>query len=183
MIEIRFHGRGGQGTVIASEILADAFAKEGNYVQVFPQFGVERRGAPVTAFLRINTKPINLRCKVYTPNHIIVLDPVLIDTVGVTHGLRQGGWVIINSHKSPEEFKNFSNFKVATVDASSIAIKYRLGPRTAPIVNTAILGAFVKVIGMVNLETVENAMKDYIPVDLEGNIKAAREAYKEVKMG
>ncbi len=182
MIEIRFHGRGGQGTVIASEILADTFAKEGNYVQVFPQFGVERRGAPVTAFLRIDTNPINLRCKVYTPDHIVVLDPVLIETVGVTDGLKKGGWIIINSHKNPEDF-NFSDFRVATVDASSIAIKYNLGPKTAPIVNTAILGAFAKVMKMVKLETIEEAMKDYVPINLDGNIKAAREAYKEVKMG
>ena len=183
MIEIRFHGRGGQGTVIASEILAEALAIEGNYVQVFPQFGVERRGAPVTAFLRIDSKPIYLRCSIYTPDHIVVLDPVLIETIGVTEGLKKGGWIIINSFKNPEDFKNFSDFKVATVDASSIAIKFNLGSRIAPIVNTAILGAFAKVTRMTKLETIERAMKDYIPSNLEGNIKAAREAYKEVKMG
>lgn len=181
MIEIRFHGRGGQGAVIASEILATALFSEGKYVQTFPQFGVERRGAPVQAFLRIDDKPINLRCKVYTPDHIIVLDPILIESVNVTDGLKKGGWIVINTSKSPKDFPNFSDFRIATVDASGIAIKYRLGPKTTPIVNTAILGAFVKAVGIVSLESVLKAMEEYVPVKLEDNKKAAIEAYEEVK--
>lgn len=181
MIEIRFHGRGGQGAVIASEILATALFLEGKYVQTFPQFGVERRGAPVQAFLRIDDKPINLRCKVYTPDHIIVLDSILIESVNVTDGLKKGGWIVINTSKSPKEFQNFSDFKVATVDASGIAIKYRLGPKTAPIVNTAILGAFVKAVGIVSLDSILKAMEEHVPIKLEDNKKAAMDAYEEVK--
>ena len=181
MIEIRFHGRGGQGAVVASQILASALFKEGKFVQTFPEFGVERRGAPVAAFLRLDDKPVNLRCKVYKPDHIIILDPILIEAVKVTDGLKPKGWIVINSNKNPEDFKEFSQFRVATVDASSIALRNHLGAKTAPIVNTAILGAFVKATDFVKLETIEEAMEGYVPVNLEGNIKAAREAYEEVK--
>lgn len=181
MIEIRFHGRGGQGAVIASEILASALFSNGKYVQTFPQFGVERRGAPVQAFLRIDDRPINLRCKVYNPDHIIVLDPILIESVNVTEGLKKGGWIVINTSKSPKDFPNFSDFRVAVVDASGIAIKYRLGPKTAPIVNTAILGAFARAVGIVSLESILRAMEEYVPVKLEENKKAAKDAFEEVK--
>lgn len=181
MIEIRFHGRGGQGAVIASEILASALFKEGKYVQTFPEFGVERRGAPVAAFLRVNEKPIHLRCKIYNPDHIIILDPILIEAVKVTEGLKPKGWVIINSNKNPDDFKEFSQFRVATVNASAIAIDNHLGPKTAPIVNTAILGALAKVTGLVKMESLEESMEEYVPLNIEGNRKAAREAYKEAK--
>jgi len=181
LIEVRFHGRGGQGAVIASEILASALFSGGRYVQTFPQFGVERRGAPVSAFLRIDDKPINLRCRIYNPDHIIVLDPILIESVNVTDGLKKGGWIVINTTKSPKDFPNFSDFRVAVVDASGIAIKYRLGPKTAPIVNTAILGAFARATGLVSLESILKAMEDYVPVKLDDNKRAAKEAYEEVK--
>jgi 2-oxoacid:acceptor oxidoreductase gamma subunit (pyruvate/2-ketoisovalerate family) len=180
MIEIRFHGRGGQGAVIASEILASALFAEGKYVQTFPEFGVERRGAPVQAFLRFNTKPILLRCKVYNPDHIIVLDPVLIKTVNVTQGLKQGGWVLLNSIKEPNHTQ-FENFHLAIIDATGIAIKYRLGARTAPIVNTAILGAFVRISGLTSLNNVINGIKDYVPVKLNENIQAMKDAYEMVR--
>jgi 2-oxoacid:acceptor oxidoreductase gamma subunit (pyruvate/2-ketoisovalerate family) len=183
MIEIRFHGRGGQGAVVASEILASALFSEGKSVQTFPEFGVERRGAPVQAFLRIDDRPINIRCKVYNPDHIVVLDPVLIESVNVTQGLKPGGWILVNTDKNPSQLKFPNDFKVATVDASAIAIKYRLGPKTAPIVNTAILGAFCKITGLVKLESVLEKIKEYIPVNIEGNIKATQEAYAEVKGG
>ncbi len=181
MIEIRFHGRGGQGAVVASEILASALFSEGKYVQTFPQFGVERRGAPVAAFLRIDDKPVNLRCRVYKPDHIIVLDPILIESVNVTDGLKKGGWIVINTSKSPKDFSNFNEFKVATVDASDIAIRYGLGHRTSPIVNTAILGAFARVVGIVKLESILEAMNEHVPIKLEKNKKAAMEAYQEVR--
>lgn len=181
MIEIRFHGRGGQGAVVASEILASALFSEGKSVQTFPEFGVERRGAPVQAFLRIDDKPINIRCKVYTPDHIIVLDPVLIESVNVTQGLKPGGWILVNTEKNPDELGFPNNFKVATVDASAIAIKYRLGPKTAPIVNTAILGAFSKITDIVSLELVLEKIKEYVPVNIEGNLNATKDAYATVK--
>lgn len=181
MIEIRFHGRGGQGAVVASEALATAFFREGKYVQAFPAFGVERRGAPVTAFTRTNDKPIRIRSKIYEPDHIVVLDPTLLEAVDVTAGLKEGGWIIINSEKPPSTFDLPKKFKLATVDANSIAIKYHLGPKSAPIVNTAILGAFAKATGMVSLEAVAEAVQEVVPLNPEGNVAATREAYNSVK--
>ena len=181
MIEIRFHGRGGQGAVVASEILASALFSEGKAVQTFPEFGVERRGAPVQAFLRIDDRPINIRCKVYTPDHIIVLDPVLIESVNVTQGLKPGGWILVNTDKEPAALAFPKEFKVATVDASAIAIKYRLGPKTAPIVNTAILGGFCKITGLVALESVLEHIKEYVRANLDGNRSATREAFEGVR--
>lgn len=180
MTEIRFHGRGGQGAVIASEILASALFAEGKYVQTFPEFGVERRGAPVQAFLRFDNKPILLRCKVYNPDHIIVLDPVLIKTVNITQGLKNGGWILINSSKLPTEPK-FNQYRLAIVDATGIAIKYRLGAKTAPIVNTAILGAFVKISKLTTLDHIIDGIKDYVPVKIQENIQATKEAYEMVR--
>ncbi len=180
MTEIRFHGRGGQGAVVASEIFASALFKEGKYVQTFPEFGVERRGAPVQAFLRFDDKNIVLRCKVYNPDHIIILDSVLLRTQDVTQGLKPGGWILLNSDKEPREF-SFPNFRVATVDATGIAIKYKLGPKTAPIVNTAILGAFTRVAELVQIENIYKSIPEYVPIRIEDNIKATGEAYEMVR--
>jgi|UniRef100_A0A7C6A806 2-oxoacid:acceptor oxidoreductase gamma subunit (pyruvate/2-ketoisovalerate family) len=180
MTEIRFHGRGGQGAVIASEILASALFKEGKYVQTFPEFGVERRGAPVQAFLRFDDKNIVLRCKIYNPDHIVILDSVLLKTQDVTQGLKPGGWILLNSDKEPREF-SFPNFRVATIDATGIAIKYRLGPKTAPIVNTAMLGAFVRVSGLAQIENIYQSIPEYVSVKIEDNIKATGEAYEMVR--
>src|SRR5512136_2020150 len=105
MVEIRFHGRGGQGTVVASKILADALAKEGNYVQAYPEFGVERRGAPVFSFIRIDDKPIYDKSRIYTPDHVVVVDPTLLEAIDVTEGLKPGGMIIVNSDKKPSEVK------------------------------------------------------------------------------
>lgn len=183
MIEVRIHGRGGQGAVIASKVLADAVFREGRYVQSFPSFGVERRGAPVAAFTRIDERPIRLRCQIYTPNHVMVLDPSLMLVVDVTAGLQEGGWVLINSEQPPAHFPLREGLKVATVDANAIAMKYRLGPRNAPIVNTAILGAFARVTGLVSLDTVAKAVYDAVPAKRDDNVAATREAYETVQLG
>jgi 2-oxoacid:acceptor oxidoreductase gamma subunit (pyruvate/2-ketoisovalerate family) len=180
MTEIRFHGRGGQGAVVASEIFASALFKEGKYVQTFPEFGVERRGAPVQAFLRFDEKPIRLRCKVYAPDHVIILDSVLLRTQDVTQGLKPGGWILLNSDKEPREF-SFPNFRVATIDATGIAIKYKLGPKTAPIVNTAVLGSFIRVSELAHLENIYKSIPEYVPVKIDDNIKATGEAYEMVR--
>ncbi len=187
MIEIRIHGRGGQGSVVASKILADAAFRDGMYVQSFPQYGVERRGAPVTAFNRMGSPDeIFVRSQIYEPDHVVVLDPTLLLTVDVLKGLKKGGWVIINSPRDPEDFyKDFNfprDYKVATVDASDIAVKWGLGSKTQPIVNTAILGALSKVTGIVTLESLKEAIKENAPVKKEENVNAAVEAYESVKM-
>ena len=182
MIEIRFHGRGGQGAVVASKVLAVAFFHEGLYVQSFPAFGVERRGAPVMAFLRVDRQPINLRINIYEPDHIVVLDPTLIGAVDVTSGLKENGWILINSHQPPEVFGgNLKGFRTATVDATSISIQNGLGSRTNPIVNTAILGAFSKVTGLVGIDAIALAIREEVPGKKNENAKAAREAYQEVR--
>ncbi|MEO0089266.1 MAG: 2-oxoacid:acceptor oxidoreductase family protein [candidate division WOR-3 bacterium] len=180
MIEIRFHGRGGQGAVIASEILASALFKEGYYCQTFPEFGVERRGAPVQAFLRFDKKPIVIRYKVYHPNHIIILDSVLLNQIDVTEGLKPNGTILINTNKEISFF-SFSDYKVAVCDATQIALKYRLGTKTAPIVNTAMLGAFVRIHPFVSLDSVLESIKEYVDVKQEENILACREAYEKVR--
>ena len=181
MIEIRFHGRGGQGAVVASKVLAVAFFHENLYVQSFPAFGVERRGAPIMAFLRVDRQPIQLRVNIYEPDHIVVLDPTLIGAIDVTSGLKENGWVVINSHQPPEAF-DLKGFRKATVDATSVAIRNGLGSRTNPIVNTAILGAFSKVTGLVGIDSIALAIREEVPGKKNENAKAAREAYNEVKL-
>ena len=181
MIEVRIHGRGGQGAVIASKVLADAVFREGRYVQSFPSFGVERRGAPVTAFTRIDERPVRLRCQIYNPDHVMVLDPSLMQVVDVTAGLKDGGWVLINSGQPPSAFGLPPRFRVATVDANTIAVKYRLGPRNTPIVNTAILGAFARITGIVSLDAVANAVYAAVPSKREDNVAATREAFEAVQ--
>ena len=182
MIEIRTHGRGGQGAVIASKILAMAFFSEDKYVQSFPVFGVERRGAPVAAFTRVDTAPIRLRCNVYTPDHVVVLDATLMLTTNVAAGLKRGGTVLINSDFGPSEFaRQLKGFRVATVDADAIARKYRLGSATAPIVNTTILGAFAAQTGLVKLESIGRAIAEEIRIKTEQNVQASAEAFRSLR--
>ncbi|EKD50292.1 MAG: hypothetical protein ACD_62C00589G0002 [uncultured bacterium] len=177
MIEIRFHGRGGQGAVIASKILACAFFAEGKWVQAFPKFGVERRGAPVEAFLRMDQEKILLRNNIYEPDHVIILDHTLIEATAVTQGLKKGGWVIINTSKAPKDFPKLTDFKVACVDANILAMRHRLGSRSSPIVNTAILGAFAKATELVRLDAIVKAIKDDVPIKSDENALAAEEAF------
>ncbi|MDI6809547.1 MAG: 2-oxoacid:acceptor oxidoreductase family protein [Candidatus Eisenbacteria bacterium] len=181
MIEVRFHGRGGQGAQVASKVLAVAFFHEGFYVQSFPAFGVERRGAPVMAFLRVDQQPIQLRINIYEPDHIIVLDPTLVKAVDVTSGLKPNGWILVNSSHSPETFHHLEGFRIATVDATSIAIRNGLGSRTNPIVNTAIMGAFSKVTGLVGIDSINLAIREEVPGKRDENARTAREAYEEVR--
>jgi len=179
MIEIRIHGRGGQGAVIASEVLASAFFKEGKFVQAFPAFGVERRGAPVAAFTRVDDQPIRIRHFIYEPDHIIILDPTLIESTQVDSGLKENGWIVMNTDKPPRTFGRFSRFRVATVDANRIALEHKLGSATAPIVNTAILGAFAKITGMLSVDSLVEAMAEFVPVNKAGNAAAIKEAYEK----
>jgi 2-oxoacid:acceptor oxidoreductase gamma subunit (pyruvate/2-ketoisovalerate family) len=182
MIEIRFHGRGGQGAVVASTILAEAAFNEGKDVCSFPFFGVERRGAPVTAFTRIDTKVIRVKSGIYAPDHVIVLDPSLLKAVDVLAGLKKGGTILVNTHSRAADLKIDGNFRVAAIDATNIAIKHKLGSKAAPIVNSAILGGFAKQTGIVKLDTLVRAIKSNAPSKVEENAAAARDAYDELEV-
>ncbi len=178
MLEIRFHSRGGQGGVVAGKLLAVAVFKEGLYVQSFPTFGVERRAAPVMAFVRVDDQPIRIRTQIYHPDHIVILDQSLLQMIDVTQGLKPGGTILINTEKKPEEFDFKGDFKVVTVDASSIAVKHGLGSVTQPIVNTSILGAVSKVLKVAKIESIVSAIEEEVPAKVEANAAAAREAYE-----
>lgn len=184
MRELRIHGRGGQGAVIASKLLATALFLEGRSVQAFPAFGVERRGAPVAAFVRFGEGPILLRCEVTEPDDLIVLDPTLIGAVDVTAGLKAGGGILINAAGGPEGYPALgARFRVGTVDASAIATRHGLGSRTQPIVNTAILGAFATFSGQVSLDAVCRAIESEMTQRAETNVAAAREAAASLRLG
>jgi 2-oxoacid:acceptor oxidoreductase gamma subunit (pyruvate/2-ketoisovalerate family) len=132
MIEIRFHGVGGQGAVIASKILAVAAFNEGKYPQSFPAFGLERRGAPVMAFSRIDDRKILLRTAIYEPDMVVVLEPALLNTQDITQGLKKGGAVLISTTSAPSAYKSLGPFRIATVDAQGIAVACGLGTPDKP---------------------------------------------------
>jgi 2-oxoacid:acceptor oxidoreductase gamma subunit (pyruvate/2-ketoisovalerate family) len=182
MIEIRFHGRGGQGAVVASNLLAMAAFREGKDVQAFPYFGVERRGAPVTAFTKIDDRPVRIKSQIYEPDHVIVMDASLLKAVDVTQGLKNGGVILINTDKNPQDIQGVSG-KIATVDATTIAVKHGLGSKEAPIVNTAILGAFAKATGIVKIDSLVESIMDSAPAKKNENAEAAKEAYDSVVVG
>lgn len=182
MRELRFHGRGGQGAVIASKVLATALFLEHKSVQAFPAFGVERRGAPVAAFLRMSDGPILLRCEITKPDGLVVLDSTLIAAVDVAAGLKDGGFILINAEGGPELFPLLAErFRVGTVDASEVARQFGLGSKNQPIVNTAILGAFAQFSGLVSLDSVCRAIETDVPYKTADNVAAARAAAAMVR--
>jgi len=175
MIEIRFHGRGGQGAVTAARLLAEAAFLEGKHAQAFPFFGAERRGAPVLAFARIDDKQIRVRTQIYEPDYVVVLDPLLPKVVDVASGIKKGGTIVLNSKKSMQ----FPHAKTAFVDATSVA-KETLG---VPITNTAMLGAFAKATGLIKLESLIKVIKGYFSGKLaEKNISAIKAAYDRTRV-
>jgi 2-oxoacid:acceptor oxidoreductase gamma subunit (pyruvate/2-ketoisovalerate family) len=180
MLEIRWHGRGGQGTVTAAEILATAVINEGRCAQAFAAFGPERRGAPVLAFTRIDDNEILLRAQVYEPDIIVVLDHNLVSMEGLEEGLKSNGTVALNTASGPEAFRDrFAEAgRIATVDATGIAIK-ELG---TPITNTAILGALVRATSIVKLETLEGIFKERFKAYAEKNVNAVRSAYQQTRV-
>lgn len=181
ILEIRWHGRGGQGAWTASELLARAAICEGKYVQSFPEFGPERMGAPVSAFTRVSSEPIKIHCAIYNPDVVIVLDPTLLKSVQVADGLSEEGMIIVNSKDSPAEVRKLlktDKGKFWAVPATEIAIKI-LG---VSITNTAMLGAAARVTGIVSLESVEKVVKERFRKDVaEKNFAVIKEAYEEVK--
>ncbi|MEM4703997.1 MAG: 2-oxoacid:acceptor oxidoreductase family protein [Candidatus Bathyarchaeia archaeon] len=182
MLEIRWHGRGGQGAWTASELLARAAIAEGKHIQSFPEFGPERMGAPVTAFTRVSKKPIRLHCAVYNPDVVAVLDPTLLKAVNVADGLSEkDGCIIVNSKDSPADVrKTLGTYKgkVLSVPATEIAIKIL----NLPITNTAMLGAVARVTGVVSLGTLEKMVKGRFRADVaEKNFAVVKEAYEGVR--
>jgi pyruvate ferredoxin oxidoreductase gamma subunit len=178
MKEIRIHGRGGQGSVTAAELLAVAAFADGKFSQAFPAFGVERRGAPVQAFTRINDEPIRLRSQIYEPDYVIVQDPTLIEVVDVAGGLKDDGTIIINSDFDPSHFKLDTKAKVMTVNATKIALDI-IG---RPIVNTVLLGAFAGATGEIRPESIKKAVKERFPGKVgDRNAEAIQQAYDMMK--
>lgn len=180
MYEIRFHGRGGQGAVTASKILATAAFLESKWVTSFPFFGTERRGAPVTAFTRVDDKRIELRSQIYEPDAVVVLDKSLMKLVNVTEGLKSDGVIIVNG--KDWNLKEAGRYKVGYVDATSIALRNGLGDPAHPIVNTAILGAFARVSDIVSLQSIKSATYDTTPSKKKENVDAVQEAYEETEL-
>ena len=184
MIELRIHGRGGQGAVVASKVLAEAAFLRGRYVQSYPDYGVERRGAPVVAFARI-AEPGDeffIRQDIREPDHLLVLDATLLASAPVLSGLKPGGWVVVNTPEAPAALAVPAQYRVATVDAADIAVRHGLGSRAQPVVNTAILGAFVRATGVVELPALLEAMDLEIPVKTADK-RAATEAFERAHLG
>jgi pyruvate ferredoxin oxidoreductase gamma subunit len=177
MIEIRFHGRGGQGAVTSAELLALAAIGEGKYAQAFPSFGPERRGAPVVAFCRIDDERIRIRANVYEPDIVVVLDSSLLKIVNVAAGLKPDGILVTTSPDSPEKVKADLkiNNRIAAVDATKIAREV-LG---VPITNTTLLGSLVKASGLVKRESFIPPLRERFGRIAEKNISAFERAYQE----
>ncbi|NYT06443.1 MAG: pyruvate ferredoxin oxidoreductase subunit gamma [Methanomicrobiales archaeon] len=179
MRELRIHGRGGQGSVTAAELIAVAAFESGVYSQAFPAFGVERRGAPVQAFVRFSDEKIRLRSQVYEPDYIIVQDSTLIKDVPVFSGLKPDGIAIINTEKAGK-YNVPAGVRLITLDATKIALE-ELG---LPIANTTLMGAFTAASGEIALSALESALRERFPGPLaEKNITAARRAYDLVGEG
>lgn len=187
LIEIRWHGRGGQGAKTASLLLADAAFNTGKYIQGFPEYGPERMGAPITAYNRISDKPITVHSNIYEPDYVVVVDDTLLETVPVTDGLKENGAIIINTTKSPEYLKETLkgyNGNIYTIDARKISIE-TLGEYFP---NTPMLAAIVKVSGIMTDEALLEDMKSSFkhkfakkPEVIDGNMKALEMALKEIK--
>ncbi len=180
MLEIRFHGRGGQGAVTSAELLAVAVINEGRYAQSFPSFGPERRGAPVVAFSRVDDAPLRTRFAVNEPDVVIVLDQSLLRIANPRKGLKSGGVLVVNTAKSPEEIKKqfgYADIRVATVDATKIAVE-ELG---RPITNTTMLGAAVKMTGVIKPESIEEPLTKRFGRVGPRNLKSFMRAYAEVR--
>ena len=178
LLEVRWHGRGGMGAVTSAELIARAAINEGKFAQSFPSFGPERRGAPVLAFLRVSDQIIRIRTPIYEPEIVAVLDPKLLNAIDVTVGLKEGGKIIINSRKSPEELKSEFGYKwsVATVNATKIA-RETIG---LPISNTAMIGALLRITGIMGMDSLVEQLKERFGLKAKGNIEAMQRAYNEI---
>ncbi|MEW6262205.1 MAG: 2-oxoacid:acceptor oxidoreductase family protein [Thermodesulfobacteriota bacterium] len=183
MLGIRLDGRGGQGAVSASKILAQAYYLQGFSVQSFPSFGMERRGAPVSAFVRVDERPILRRGRIEKSDVVIVLDPALLLIIDVTEGLTPKGLLLLNHTRHPGEIDLKGDFQLATVDATKLALAHGLGSSSSPMVNTVLLGALARLRDDLNLDNVLAAIGQNMPVKVEANMAAARQAFDAVERG
>ena len=189
MIEIRWHGRGGQGAKTASLLLADAAFNTGKYIQGFPEYGPERMGAPITAYNRISDTPIRVHSNVYEPDYVVVVDDTLLETVDVTNGIKENGAILVNTNQKPEQIRQYLNGykgKIYTIDATQIS----MDSLKANFPNTAMLSAIIKITGVMTKEQLLNDMKESFkhkfarkPEVIEPNMKAIERAYDEVTGG
>ncbi len=186
LIEIRWHGRGGQGTVTAAKVFADACLSKGRYVQAFPEYGPERSGAPLRAYNRISDEELKLYCPVTRPNIVVVADPTLVDTINVTEGAEDSAKFLINTSLPPEEIKKKVKLspgqKLYIVDATRIALE-NIG---RPLPNAPLVGALAKISGLIDLETVledvkKSFGKKFSQKIIDGNLEATKKGYEEVK--
>jgi len=178
LTEIRWHGRGGQGSVTSAELLARAAISEGKYAQAFPAFGPERRGAPVLAFDRISTRePIRVRAEITRPDVVVVLDPTLLRVMNVTSGLKEKGILVINTKRTLQDIGSEfgAEWQLAVVDALTIA-RELLG---VPIVNTTMLGALLRATGVVEMESLVEPLKERFDRLADRNINAMKKAFEE----
>jgi pyruvate ferredoxin oxidoreductase gamma subunit len=184
VIEVRWHGRGGQGVVTASQLLARAALREEKHIQAFPEFGPERMGAPIKAYTRISNKKINIHSGVESPNIVVVLDPTLVGQVDIGEGLADNGLILVNSDKSASsisETANLNGKKILAIDATKIAIE-TIGRNIA---NTSVIGALVKATGLVSFDALVKEIESSFGGKFnrkitEGNIAAAKRAYEEL---
>lgn len=182
-VEVRWHGRGGQGVVTASELLAGAALVEGKYLQAFPEFGPERMGAPIRAFTRLSDEPIEIHSHVYTPDIVVVLDPTLLESPAITEGLSDDGKLIVNFPGTVDEVRKITKYmgRIFVVDATTIAME-TIG---RPIANTCCVGALVKATDLVGLDPVKEQIRKMLQAKIgkkatDANIQALERAYKEV---
>lgn len=180
LYEIRWHGRGGQGAITAAKLLAQAAYLDGYQgVTAAPSFGAERRGAPVSASTRISLEPVMVMSQVEEPDIVVVLDYTLLRYDDVTSGLRKGGWLVVNSRQSPAELKVRGDFNIATADATMVCRELGLIVAGLTVVNTAILGPFVRATEMVTLASVEAAIKERFSNDAVAvNLSAITRTYE-----
>ena len=184
LLEVRWHGRGGQGAVTAAKILAESAILDGKFIQAFPEYGPERAGAPVKSFTRISSSPIHTHAQVTDPELVVVLDPTLLEVIDVTEGLAEDGTLIVNTNESPKDLRqrlDIKGRKIFTVPATDIAIKEL--KRNIP--NTPMIAALVKVTGILDIKTVEKNFKEkyskkFNPQIIEGNLRAKETAFKYV---
>ncbi len=178
MNEIKFYGRGGQGVVMASQMLGLGLFKAGMYPQCYPLFGGERRGAPVVSFLRVDRQKILLKCDIKRPDQLLCFDPTLFNWDEIREVMPPGGLILLGTNKPPSSFEGVSGYRLGLVDAAAIAQRLGLGH----VINTAILGAYCHFSDLLSMDHLISAIQETVPAEKEANVAAARQGYDELIM-